>query len=118
MLVFEFEISEPSVKIIDGVERKIGGTKLGRVYATLAEGKTFKLLEIHCALGLPVENLEQTPEGGFVGIQYAGREAWALCKSVKNEQKKEGTDEVLCNPVTGEPLVSFKHEIERFHAAA
>ena len=118
MLVFDFEICEPAVKNIDGVERNIGGTKLGRVYATLTPGKTFKLVEIHRAMGLPLEGLEQNPEGGFIGITYTGRECWALCKSTKNEQKKEGSEEPLCNPVTGEPLISFKHEAERFFAAA
>ncbi len=112
MLVFTFEIVQPQVVVVDGKESDISGIEVP-CWATLPPAATFTLEQLHEAMELPFGGVELGEDGRPQGIEYAGREFWGILKTEKADQKREGTDEVLLNPLTGQPLQSDRVTFEK-----
>lgn len=61
--------------------------------------------------------LETTTENDMASCSpkdYIGLKAFAICESTKVEQKNEVTGEVLRNPYTNEPIVSYMRNIKEW----
>lgn len=112
MLVFNVEIIDPTLVIVDGKECDIAGTDV-KIWAVLPPANTFQLEQLHVAMNLPFKGVPLGEDGKPEGISYAAQEFYAMIRTERVEQKREGTEEVLLNPLTGKPMTSNRISFEK-----
>lgn len=133
MITMEFEILSPEVVEIGGEQYTVAGVQTrpyyqvtqsidgdGNLDAEKTETIKENLDKVCEAFGIPpIDNPENPVIEGFVG-----KVVWALLNSEKFEKRRSPTaaqlakgekvGDILKNPITGEPLVSYSPKIERF----
>jgi hypothetical protein len=133
MITLEFEILSPEVVEIGGEQFTVAGIQTrpsyhvtqsidgeGNLDAEKTETIKENLDKLCEAFQLP---LIDNPENPVVDT-FVGKVVWALVNSEKFEKRKSPTadqlkrgekqGDILKNPITGEPLVSYYPKIERF----
>lgn len=125
MLVFSFEIVEPSTRVVDGESQTVAGIKLPFWAVFLIDEKkgtevNYSLTKIHKACNLPMQFMRDESTGlpvddSGVPIRYKGLELWARCSSKQVTTTSEDTGEVLKNPLTGEALTGWRYEIDEIY---
>ncbi len=132
MLTLSFEIVSPDVMNVAGKEFNVAGVKTqplyyvtksvdadGNVDVEKTEGWKGRLDELCNAFALPAITDPENPAiDGF-----KGKVLWALIGSEPRERRKSPTAEqlakgekqgdILCNPMTGQPLVNYFPKIQQ-----